>query len=273
MAKEGRGQNRHGATLERGHLHEIHAAADDRAAALIFVLTMLEAGVAPQGLAPPVRPRASAAVASAAVAGAITAGAIVCIHGRAPGGADAVLYGAGLAQLGIAPGRLVIVDTRAGPGRGAAASRMELLRAGLEATRCPQVAAVVVESWGAFAEYDLTASRRLVLAAEASRTTCIMLRIDASPCASAAHSRWAVASARSTPFATAPPEPLAPGRPALAVELLRRRGAQAGPGWRLEWEDDGGWRWTAVQPRGETGAALPGAVAAVVEQRAGLRAV
>jgi protein ImuA len=131
------------------------------------------------------------------------------------------------AGLGIDPARLVIVD---------APDELGVLRAGLEAARCPQVATVLLEAEGRFAAYDLTASRRLALAAERNRNRVIVLRLDAEPRASAAQTRWALASAPSLPL-----EAGAPGWPALDAELLRWRGGAAGERWRFEWdEQDGG---------------------------------
>jgi protein ImuA len=127
-------------------------------------------------------------------------------------------------MLGIDPARLVLVD---------AASEADLLRAGLDIARCRGVAALVLESAGRLAPYDLTASRRLALAAERTGGRAILLRAGAEPRPSAAQTRWSLAAAPSEPW-----EAGAPGWPALDVELLRWRGGPAGRRWRLHWDGD-----------------------------------
>ncbi len=185
--------------LERGQLHEIHADADGWASALAFGLTAIEGDAHRPVLLLRVRPGRSGVIAMEP-------------------------YGAGWAPLGIDPARLVIVDAKNDAG---------LLRAGLDAARVAGSAAVIMESWGHLREYDLVASRRLILAAEQSGLAIVMLRGDARPRASAAHTRWQVSSAPSTPL-----EMRAPGHAALLVELQRRRGGPAGMAWRLEWNED-----------------------------------
>jgi protein ImuA len=110
---------------------------------------------------------------------------------------------------------------------------MALLRAAVDALRCPALGAVIVESWGTMRELDLTASRRLALAAEKSGVPLLLLRIDATPVPSAAQTRWQVASA---PSRALPGN--APGLPAFDVTLLRQRSGRCGLGWRLEWDRD-----------------------------------
>src|SRR3546814_11674827 len=79
-------------------------------------------------------------------------------------------------------------------------------------------------------ELDLTASRRLALAAEKSGTTLLLLRTGADPVPSAAQTRWSVASAPSRAFAAN-----APGTPTFDITLLRQRSGPSGTSWRLEW--------------------------------------
>lgn len=144
------------------------------------------------------------------------------------------LCGAGLAELGLDPARLilgVLPDARA------------LLRAGVDALRCMGceesgtaggLGVVIFELSGNPALLDLTASRRLALAAERSGVTPLLLRLrGANPSPSAAQTRWAVGAACSAPLAAR-----APGHPALAVTLLRQRGGAAGFDWELEWDRD-----------------------------------
>src|SRR3546814_10246605 len=63
-----------------------------------------------------------------------------------------------------------------------------LLRAAAEIVRCDEVGVAVIELWRQPRPLDLTASRRLAVAAEASGVTALMLRIDAAPTPSAARS-------------------------------------------------------------------------------------
>jgi protein ImuA len=93
---------------------------------------------------------------------------------------------------------------------------------------------------------DLTASRRLALAAEQSGATLFLLRLGAEPAPSAADTRWAVSAAPSEAL-----EANAPGAPTFDIELLRRRSGPSGMRWRLEWNRD---RLAFIDP------ALPGAV-------------
>jgi protein ImuA len=131
------------------------------------------------------------------------------------------LHAPGLAEIGIDPGRVitaVMPDARA------------VLRAAADVVRCPEVGVAVVELWCAPRMLDLTASRRLALAAETSGVTVIALRIAAHPAPSAAQTRWQVRAAPSLPM-----EADAPGYPAWSLELLRQRGRPAGGCWRVEW--------------------------------------
>ena len=137
-------------------------------------------------------------------------------HGR--------LYPHGLAELGTDPEQILIVhvpDTRA------------LLRAGGDIARCGAVGAVVIEPHGKAPELDLTASRRLSLAAARSGVMTLVLRVAATPSPSAAESRWTVAAAPSIAL-----EGDAPGSPAFDVALVRHRGGIAGFETRLEWNRD-----------------------------------
>lgn len=158
------------------------------------------------------------------------------------------LHATGLAELGLAPEALIVVLVPDAPA---------LLRASADAARCPGLGTVLIESWGPVRGLDLTATRRLMLAAEASGTTVVSLRIDAAPEPSAAETRWSVAAAASTPLAAQ-----APGLPALDIELLRRRGGPAGARWRVEWDRDT----TSFR-----GAALSGAGLPLVADRAAAR--
>ena len=134
------------------------------------------------------------------------------------------LHAAGLLDLGFDPDDLVLVD---------APDALAVLRAGADIVKCGQVGAVVIEPWGKAPLLDLTASRRLSMAAAASGVLTLVLRVDAEPMPSAAQTRWQVAAAPSSPLAAG-----APGHPAFDIALLRHRGGIAGFETRLEWNRD-----------------------------------
>lgn len=139
-------------------------------------------------------------------------------------GEAGLLYGAGLADFGLDPGRLTLV--RVGDHAGA-------LRAAGEALRCPGLGVVLAELWGDSRVLDLTASRRLALSAERSGVALVLIRLAAAPVASAATSRWSIAGAPSRAL-----EANAPGRPAFCVTLLRHRAGIPGRTWSVEWDRD-----------------------------------
>jgi protein ImuA len=134
------------------------------------------------------------------------------------------VHAAGLAELGIDPNDLVLVD---------APDTLAVLRAGADIVKCGQVGAVVIEPWGKAPLLDLTASRRLSMAAAASGVLTLVLRVDAEPMPSAAQTRWQVAAAPSSPLAAN-----APGHPAFNIALLRHRGGISGFETCLEWNRD-----------------------------------
>ncbi|MGV3652041.1 MAG: ImuA family protein [Devosia sp.] len=133
------------------------------------------------------------------------------------------LYAQGLAEMGIDPGRMVLVRVKDMAG---------VLRAGSEALACKALGAVVMESWGQSRHLDLTATRRLGLAGAETGVTPLMLRVAADPIPSAAQSRWQAGAATSRDL------PGLPGLPAFAVELLRLRSGAGGRPWRLEWDHE-----------------------------------
>ncbi len=135
-------------------------------------------------------------------------------------------YPPGLAAFGLDPAAIIRVrarDTRAA------------LQAGLEAARHPSGGVAFIELWGAAPEFDLTASRRLALAAKASGVTVLLARGGASPQPSAAETRWRVRAAPSRALAAN-----TPGHPAFVALLLRHRGGLEGREWSLEWNRDAG---------------------------------
>lgn len=155
-------------------------------------------------------------------------------------------YGPGLMELGIDPARLLI---------GVMRDEAMLLRAAADALRCRRLGGVVIECWGNPRILDLTASRRLALAAEGSGVTAMLARIDARPMPSAAETRWQVTAAPSVPIAGTP------GASAFDIMLMRRRAGPDGQRWRLEWNRD---RRCFVQVDEQ---ALPGAMVPVPAAR------
>ncbi|HEX8447039.1 MAG TPA: hypothetical protein VF649_10550 [Sphingomonas sp.] len=133
-------------------------------------------------------------------------------------------YAPGLSELGIDPGAVMLAVVR---------DEVALLQAALDAARCAGLGAVVLECWGTLRALDLTATRRLVLATEASGVTMLLVRIGGTASVSAADTRWGVRAAPSMEMAAQ-----APGAPMFEVELLRRRAGAAGGVWRMEWNRD-----------------------------------
>ena len=135
-------------------------------------------------------------------------------------------YAAGWAELGLDPACLLLLRARDVP---------SALQAGLEGARCTALGAVIIECRGEARAYDLTASRRLALAAKASGVPVFLLRAGANAIASAAETRWLACAAPSRALAAK-----APGYPAFRLTLLRARsGGQEGSQHHLEWNRDG----------------------------------
>ncbi len=133
-----------------------------------------------------------------------------------------MLHAAGLAQIGLDPGRLIL---------GRLPDAVSVMRAAVDALRCPALGSVIVEVKGDPRSLDLTASRRMALAAETSGVTALLLKIGGLPLPSAAQTRWRMSAAPSLALAAN-----APGYPAWDVELLRQRGRVGGGRWRVEWD-------------------------------------
>ena len=133
-------------------------------------------------------------------------------------------YPTGLSELGFDPAHLLLVRAR---------DASTALQAGLEGARCAALGAVIVELRGEARAYDLTASRRLALAAKTSGVSVFLLRIGAKVVASAAETRWLARAAPSRALAMK-----APGYPAFHLTLLRARNGQEGLQHHLEWKRD-----------------------------------
>ena len=126
-------------------------------------------------------------------------------------------YGPGLAWLGVPPEHLLIVRVPRG---------QEALWA-LETALKTRGTLVIGELWAQHRLYDLTASRRLALAARASGSPGLILhgRAGGAP-ASAAATRLEIAGLPSVPEASAARRLPLPGPPAWAVRVAK---ARAGP--------------------------------------------
>lgn len=164
-------------------------------------------------------------------------------------------YGPGLVELGVDPKAvrlLCLPDAKA------------VLRASLDAVRDGGAASVLIELHGRQKLLDLTATRRLALAAAETDTMALIVRSNAEPSPSAAHTRWRVSSAPSRAL-----EVNAPGMPAFALSLLRQKGGRDGLTLIVEWDRD-----TASFRARDAGvdigdASLPRSVPAVDACRAG----
>jgi protein ImuA len=133
---------------------------------------------------------------------------------------------AGLAELGLDPRGVVTVR---------AADVDAALRTAADALACDALGAVVLEVWGEARQFDLVASRKLTLAAQASGVTGLLLRVAAQPQPSTAETRWIVRAAHSPPAATS--MPAAWGAPVFDAQLVRNRHGPVGR-WIMEWKCD-----------------------------------
>jgi protein ImuA len=130
----------------------------------------------------------------------------------------AQLSATGFVEFGIDPQSVLMMR---------AANATDALRACADALSCAALGAVIAEIPGRPKVLDLTASRRLVLGAEAKNVTAILLRSEAAIEPSAAQTRWYVKSAPSSPADDW-------GRPHFEAELVRNRQGETGR-WRMEW--------------------------------------
>lgn len=208
--------------LMRGRMHELLAAADDAGSGSGFAALLVR----------------------------LVGGEALWLIEEAAWSRAGALDPAGLAAVGLDPARLIV---------GRLPDAMAVLRAAVDGLRCPALGAVVIELAGDPRALDLTASRRLTLAAQAHGVTAILLRLGGRAAPNAAQTRWQVAAAPSVPLAAN-----APGHPAWDLELLRQRGRPDGGCWRVEWNREQArlCDWNAGDR-----AALPGAVAAVSADR------
>lgn len=197
-----------GGGLARGRVHELCCAAGDAGAGAAMALLL--ARLAGEGVA--------------------ADAPILWLRGAGAARTCGLPYGPGLAAIGVDPARLLL---------GMMGDEAMLLQAALDALRCSGLAALVMEAHGAQRRFNLTASRRLALAAEASGVTALLLLVDAPVAASAAESRWRIAAAPSPPLSGQAPGQI-PGAAAFDMTLLRRRAGPDGMKWRLGWNRERG---------------------------------
>lgn len=148
----------------------------------------------------------------------------------------------GLAQFGLTPDRLVLVRTR---------TQADALWATEQALKLNSALALCVMA-PTKKSLSLTATRRLLLNAEAHKTRCVLLRLDGGG-ASAAWTRWRISAA---PSQGAGREL---GPPRFAAELERNRSGPSNLSWTLNWSAHE----YALNPNG----AMDGAVAAAPADR------
>lgn len=137
---------------------------------------------------------------------------------------DGAPYAVGLTELGLDPGRMILVRARDG---------LAALQAGLEGARCGAIGAVLIELRGEMKAVDTVALRRLSLAARSAGTLVLLLRVAARPQPSPAQTRWQIRAAPSRALAAN-----APGKPAFELILLRARNGEEGVRHHLEWDRD-----------------------------------
>lgn len=131
-------------------------------------------------------------------------------------------HAAGFAALGGDPATVLLATFPNAVG---------MLRTAVDVLRCSGPSAVIVECRGNPRAFDLTASRRLTLAAGETGIPVFMLRLGAAAVPTTADTRWSVQAAPSHAL-----EAKAPGYPVLVLTLLRRRGGPAGKSWLAEWD-------------------------------------
>ncbi len=131
------------------------------------------------------------------------------------------LYGHGLEALGLARSRFVTVTLK---------KPVDLLWTAEEALKSGALALVLADADPQHT--DLTATRRLALAAAAGKAAGLLVFAHPHGGATASHTRWLAAAARSRP---PPYDAEAPGEPLWTVQLTRARGGRPGA-WTVEWQ-------------------------------------
>lgn len=130
----------------------------------------------------------------------------------------------GLLELGLDPACFLLLR---------ASDVVSVLRAAADALTCRALGALIIEIPGTVKSLDLSASRRLVLAAAETGVTAFLLRCSAEPAPSAAETRWLIRAARSNR------NDENWGRPLFDAGLVRNRHGPTGQ-WLMEWNSDDG---------------------------------
>jgi protein ImuA len=139
-------------------------------------------------------------------------------------------YGPGLDLFGLSPARLLVLNV---------SRPADVLWAMEEGLRCRALACVVAELTGEGAEADLTATRRLSLAAREGVSAGVsglglLIRHRATPVPSAAATRWSIAGAPSLPDRLARRSG-GLGRTRFDLSLHKNRRGPSGR-WLVEWD-------------------------------------
>ena len=132
-----------------------------------------------------------------------------------------MLYGPGLAALGLPMQRLIVLRV---------ARPADALWAMEEGLKSCMLSCVIAELTEDGAAADLTATRRLALAARDGGGLGFLMRHRVSPEPSAAATRWDIAAAASTPDAFG-----GLGRAAFTLSLVKNRRGPLGR-WTIEWD-------------------------------------
>jgi protein ImuA len=130
-------------------------------------------------------------------------------------------YGPGLTALGLPMQRLLLLRV---------ARPVDVLWAMEEGLKSPALSTVIAELTDDGAAADLTATRRLVLAAHEGGGIGLLLRHRISPEPSAAATRWQIAATASEPDALG-----GLGRTAFNLSLVKNRHGPFGR-WTIEWD-------------------------------------
>ena len=238
-----------GAALRSADLSPAHPAVALGAACVDAVLGGLQLGALHEVFA---KSEAGAGAASGFAAGlALRAGArrpLLWVRPDFAAQNYGALSGPGLIELGLDPARFILVH---------APDALAALRVAQDGLSCAALGAVIAEIYGAPKILDLTATRRLGLAAAKTGVTGFLLRHPATPQPSAAETRWLIAQAVSGAFPgevdTGSPSGNATnqrashersealwGWPRFAATLFRNRSPGIGGGtgqFVLEWRD------------------------------------
>lgn len=151
---------------------------------------------------------------------------VVWVRQRAAAEETGGAYGPGLVAFGVHPERVTLVMPR---------TTIDLLRIGVEAVRCGAIGAVLLETADTGTKIELTATRRLVLAAEKSGVTVLLVRIAPTEVPTAARTRWLV-----RPYARGGQPCDGPEHPRFDITLLRHRAGIPEMRWQVEWNRDRG---------------------------------